>query len=57
MPKMNKKISEALNIEEPAEFEIVPEPVSSVPEVLPQQGHHPLVCWTAEALVAYQATP
>ena len=35
MPKMNKKISEALNIEEPAEFEIVPEPVSPVPEVLP----------------------
>ena len=35
MTKMNKKISEALNIEEPAEFEIVPEPVSSVPEVLP----------------------
>ena len=34
MPKMNKKISEALNIEEPAEFEIVPEPVSPVPEVL-----------------------
>ena len=35
MTKMNKKISEALNIEEPAEFEIVPEPVSPVPEVLP----------------------
>ena len=35
MPKMNKKISEALNIEEPAEFEIVPEPVRPVPEVLP----------------------
>lgn len=35
MPKMNKKISEALNIEEPAEFEILPEPVSPVPEILP----------------------
>lgn len=35
MTKMNKKISEALNIEEPAEFEILPEPVSPVPEILP----------------------
>lgn len=35
MSKMNKKLSEALNIEEPAQFEVVPEPVNEVPQVLP----------------------
>ena len=35
MTKMNKKLSEALNIEEPAQFEVIPEPVTEVTEVLP----------------------